>query len=70
MPWILLKKYSSTTTEVVIEDQDYAIFDFTCTAKFERFDRISLDVSGLERGIYIIGLSAGNYQQHTKLLVD
>ncbi len=31
---------------------------------------INLGVSGLERGIYIIGLSTGSYQQHSKLVIE
>ena len=30
----------------------------------------TLDISMLESGLYIIGLSTGNYQQYTKLLIE
>lgn len=44
----------------MIENLNFGGFDYSST----------IDVSVLESGLYILGLSTGNYQQHSKLLID
>jgi hypothetical protein len=55
---------------VTVSDLSGKIY-MTSVLNFVEMDYLSgIDVSFLPKGVYIVGLSTDNYQQHSKLLVD
>ena len=70
--FITLEYAGPDITEVVLTITDLSGKNFMIEAvDFNGFDYgTTIDITGLESGLYIIGLSTGNYQQHSKLLID